>query len=320
MRLKKVDYSLIGKNLGMALKTNDGVVIVNRGKAITDTIINKLQQYGFNTIYIEDDDVNITVKKTIPEDIHFEYLKKLNRIYKKIIETNSFDESELNIFVRNNLLCDIRNEPISLGFGTITESNDLAYHSLNVCLIAMMTGMKYGLDRDKLEILMKASLLHDIGKFLPDKYGKSHEQKAYNFFKNSTNSILMCNTIRFHHETIDGQGPEKLEYKHQSDLVKILSLCNDYENSITIKKLLPSQSYENIQALTNFKYDLKVFNAFKHSIYVYPIGLTVRLSNGVKGVVVEQNSDMPSRPIVKTENVKYDLMDHLSLFIEAIEI
>lgn len=318
MRLHKLDENLIGKKLGTALKTNTGIKIANSGAEISESILQRLNKYGFNAVYIEDDNVDIALKETIPETTRLVLMKKLSSIYDTISKSNEFDESELNRLLRGDLLPEIENSPVSIPFGIIAKDYDLAYHSINVCLLVLETGRNYGLDRDKLEIVAKAALLHDIGKILPDKYGERHEQKAYAFLKGITNSVLLNNAIRFHHETIDGKGPEKLESKYQNELVRILSLCNYYENLLTQKRLLPSECFENIQALTNFKFDYKAFDAFNKSIFVYPTGVMVKLSNGIEGLVVEQNINIPSRPVVKAGNKKYNLLEHLSLFVEAI--
>lgn len=320
MRLYKLDEDLIGKRLGVTLKTNKGIRIANCGTEISERLLQKLEQYGFNAIYIEDESLEVTIRETIPEEVRFILMEKLNIIYKKIIKSGCFNEADLNNLIREDLLPHLENGPVSLPVGTIAKDDDLAYHSLNVCLLALETGRNYGFERDKLETLAKAALIHDIGKILHLKYGKSHEQRAFEFIKRTTNSVLLYNVVRFHHETIDGEGPEKLEYKYQNDLVKIISLCNYYENLLTQGRLLPNECFERIQALTNFKFDSKAFDAFKKSIFVYPTGLTVVLSNGIEGVVIEQNTNMPNRPVVKADKVKYNLLEHLSLFIDAIRL
>ena len=320
MRLYKLDKNLVGKKLGITLKTNKGIRIANSGTEISERLLQKLEQYGFNAIYVEDDSIEVTISETMPEEARLILMEKLNNIYKRINKSDYLNESDLNNLIKEDLLPQLENGPVSLPVGTIAIDDNLAFHSLNVCFLVLETGKNYGFGREKLETLAKAALLHDIGKILSSKYGESHEQKGFEFIKRTTNSVLLYNAVRFHHETIDGEGPEKLEYRYQNDLVKILSLCNYYENLLTQERLLPNECFERIQALTNFKFDSKAFDAFKKSIYVYPTGLMVELSNGIEGVVIEQNSNMPNRPVVIANKVRYNLLEHLSLFIRTVKL
>jgi hypothetical protein len=63
---------------------------------------------------------------------------------------------------------------------------------------------------------------------------------------------------------------------------------------------------------------------------MYPIGMTVKLSNGYKGVVVDHNHQLPSRPIIRllkdhegqelTQIKEMDLATHLSVVIDDCDI
>ncbi|WP_176461913.1 HD-GYP domain-containing protein [Anaeromicrobium sediminis] len=319
MKLAKLDSNLIGQKLGTIIKTQDGQKLINSGNKISQKVLERLLNYGMNCLYIEDENTDLELEESISEDVRVEIIKKLNTIYENISKKNTFDEYELNHIVRNHILMNINNKPISLPIGRTLKGQDLAHHSLNVCLLCIMTANQYGLPMDRVEILAKAALLHDIGKILKSNDNSmSHGQMAYNFLRHKTDSVILCNAIRFHHETLDESGPEKLSPNHQGDLIKILSLCNYYENLLNDKNLVQYECFEKIQALANTKFDGKVFEAFKKSIHIYPIGLPVKLNTGEEGIVARQNNSFPLRPIVRTDKAEYNLINNLSLFISEV--
>lgn len=321
MRLAKLNKQLIGEKLSIAIKTVDGKKLVNGSTEISEKLLERLKNYGMNAIYVEDENSDITLQETINEDKRAEILLKLNIIYEKIAKQNFFDEFELGKLIRLSIIPEINNEPVSIPIGTRASGYDIAQHSLNVCLLCIVTGINSGLGMDKIELLAKASLLHDIGKIMKNSgTNVGHAQLGYNFLKTKTHSVFVYNLVRFHHETIDGQGPQKLAMQNQNELIKILSLCNFYENMLSQKSLTPNTCFESIQALVNIKFDQQIYEAFRKSIYVYPTGLPVKLNNGEDGIVIRQNKELPSRPIVRSSKSEYNLLEHLSLFIESVAL
>jgi HD-GYP domain-containing protein (c-di-GMP phosphodiesterase class II) len=83
---------------------------------------------------------------------------------------------------------------------------------------------------------------------------------------------------------------------------------------------MPYECYEKTQSLVNTRFDPAVFQAFRDALYIYPIGLPVRLSNKEEGVIVKQNQSYPLRPVIKAANHYYNLMENLNLFIEKVAI
>jgi hypothetical protein len=93
-----------------------------------------------------------------------------------------------------------------------------------------------------------------------------------------------------------------------------------FETQLRASKLMPYECYEETQALVNSKFDPEIFQAFRDAIYIYPVGLPVYLNNKSVGVIIKQNHSYPLRPVVKTSDHCYNLMENLSLFIEKAAI
>ena len=47
------------------------------------------------------------------------------------------------------------------------------------------------------------------------------------------------------------------------------------------------------------QFKTEIVKAFKHAVAIYPVGITVELNDGRKGVVVQQNMGISDRPIVR---------------------
>lgn len=319
MKLAKLNLLLVDKVVAVDIKAKDGRRLIKSGTLITQPIVERLQRYGMSKIYIEDDNNDVELDETISENKREAVLVELRNIYKKI-KLGYFNEYEIITLIRNHILSEIKLDPISL-FSCNTTENDLAEHSLNVCLLTMATARQMQFHPDKIELLGEAALLHDIGKVLINKNNMDHATLAYEFIKARAGSILVYTAVKCHHETIDGMGPLKFDPQNLTDMMKILCLCNYYENMVNEKGLLPHECFEEIQALVNIKFDKEVFEAFRKSVYLYPVGLPVSLSNGHDGIIVKQNKSFPIRPVVRLYNGEdIDLLKNLSVFIDRVNL
>jgi HD-GYP domain-containing protein (c-di-GMP phosphodiesterase class II) len=85
---------------------------------------------------------------------------------------------------------------------------------------------------------------------------------------------------------------------------------------------LPHHAIEVLAAMGQQRFSNDIYKDFVGSIYCYPNGLTVKLSNGLEAMVIKQNINMPTRPIVafkENDNIKYiDLVNNLTIFIEEV--
>lgn len=96
------------------------------------------------------------------------------------------------------------------------------YHSVNVGVLSIMVGARYGLERNKLYDLGIAAILHDLGKkFLPEEIAngkwpltgkereawKSHPKLGAEYLKTSYHfPAMVYSGILMHHEWFNGEG------------------------------------------------------------------------------------------------------------------
>ena len=100
----------------------------------------------------------------------------------------------------------------------------------------------------------------------------------------------------------------------QTVYVKILHLVDVYDAMNSKRKYreshTPQESIEFIMGNSDILFDKEIVNIFTQKFPIYPIGLTVSLSNGEKAVIVT-NEHNSLRPIIRLLNKKknYPLID-----------
>jgi putative nucleotidyltransferase with HDIG domain len=323
MRLAKLEESIINQKLAFSIKTKDGKKLVNEGTVLSGKLIERLIGSGLNAVYIEDENYDVELQETLDNDKLIRVYTKLQEIYLKI-EKNDFNSVEVMRFIRLELLPEIKSEPVSIPADQAMDKDDHIQHSINVATLAIRTASSLGFNTEKIELMAFISLLHDIGKIIKKGDAKlkevPHYEVAFEFLKRKNCSVLSYMSIRFQEEAYDGKGVYKVDGEKQIDLAKVLSICDYYETLLRTTNLMPYECFEKTQAFVNTKFDPEVFKAFRDSIYIYPIGLPIQLNNKAHGIIIRQNESYPLRPIVKTEDKYYNLMENLSLFIERVAI
>lgn len=323
MRLAKLDERLTNKKLAISIKSNDGRKLVNEGTVLSDRLIDRLINSGLNAVYIEDENYDIEIKETMNSSKQVRIFTMLQEVYAKI-EKNEFNNIDLLHFIRTELLPEMKKEPVSISANQVMDKDDYLQHSINVTMLAVRTAYSLGFPTDKIELMAFIALMHDIGKMLKRKDTKlkdiPHYEVAFEFLKRKNCSVLSYMAIRFQEEAYDGSGVYKVAEEKQIVFSKILSICDYYETLLRTTNFMPYECFEKTQAFVNIKFDPAIFEAFRDSIFIYPIGLPVLLNNEVEGVIIRQNHSYPLRPIIKSEDKYYDLMENLSLFIQKIAI
>ena len=125
-------------------------------------------------------------------------------------------------------------------------------HSLNVSIYTLCLGAWLKLDEDKLKVLGRAALLHDLGKShidpnivnkpakLTDKEFqamKEHPVFGYESAKRiGIEDEVLLDAIRHHHEKLDGEGyPDGLQGDEISFFARIIGVCDVFD-ALTTKR------------------------------------------------------------------------------------
>lgn len=312
-------YTLYDNNEKVLLKSNTRLI---------PAYIARIQQMDMDGLYVFENDEIINCNPIISEKTRLKAIKGLKRL--------NIDEC---IFVANSIVEEIKeNESIIMETMNLNSYDNYTYtHSVNVDILSVILGVGYGLADDELRKLSQAALLHDIGKTcLPievlNKPGKltaeeyeevkNHSRYGYNLLKNNEEiSSVTRNAILSHHENENGSGyPRNLESDKIHKFAKMIHIADVYD-ALTTKRVYkpamnPADALEYLMANTGTMFDKQLVEIFIQYVAPYPIGVTVELSNGQTALVLKNNRDMLSRPVVKMENgEEINLLDSLDITI-----
>jgi HD-GYP domain-containing protein (c-di-GMP phosphodiesterase class II) len=198
--------------------------------------------------------------------------------------------------------------------------DDYTYmHSVAVCALMVALGRQLGLDEAACREAGFAGLLHDMGKAMVpldilNKPGKltdeefeivrKHPQQGHDLLKEGQGATEGALDVCLnHHERVDGTGyPNRLSGDALSVPARMGAICDVYD-AITSDRPYKAgwDPAESIARMASWKghFDETVFRAFVRSLGIYPNGALVRLASGRLAVVLAQNPEALTTPVVK---------------------
>jgi HD-GYP domain-containing protein (c-di-GMP phosphodiesterase class II) len=181
-------------------------------------------------------------------------------------------------------------------------------------------GVHLGFSNSLVESLAIAALNHDIGKMripleILNKTDNLTPEELQIIMKHPALGVeyyartgkldpIIEKGILQHHECYDGSGyPEGLKHDRISQVSRIIALADVFD-AITSKHIykeayLPSEAMEYIMANSGIHFDPELVKLFIRKVAPYPVGMSVRLSNGLVGIVAETFENFTMRPRVK---------------------
>lgn len=311
MRYITTDNIKVDLIIAKAITDENNKILLNKGNKITPKTLKRIKDLNIQGIFIEDDNFN----DVITENLELQELKNraLLLLSKKKYQDCIYIAKEFVQFFLNN-------NSTEINILDIKNNQNYTYkHSIMCCIYSIIMGIEIGLNETQLDNLAIAALLHDIGKIeLPieilyktDKLTKNeyeiiktHPQIAYKklekFFEISP---ISKNAILYHHENIDGSGYYGLSKDKQTIYTKILHIVDIYDSLTSIRKHRSAYSHaeaiEYIMGNVNTLFDENIVKVFVNKFPLYPIGITLQLSNGQKAVVYSNNKNK-IRPVIKT--------------------
>lgn len=214
---------------------------------------------------------------------------------------------------------------IILNVARLKSKDEYTYlHSVSVCALMINLGRRLGLEEAVVKDLGLAGMLHDLGKMsIPDlilnKAGKldDDEWKVVRNHPGKGHAILLqadCGTptaldvCLHHHEKMDGSGyPFRISGENISLAARMAAICDVYD-AITSQRSY-NKPLSGAMALAkmmswNGHFDQKLLRAFVESLGIFPIGSIVHLTNETLAVVIGEDPEDYSMPLVR---IFYDL-------------
>ncbi|SDC07313.1 HD-GYP domain, c-di-GMP phosphodiesterase class II (or its inactivated variant) [Paenibacillus sp. UNCCL117] len=330
MRLLPLSMVEPGMRLGKKIYNSEGLTLLGEQIELTQSMIRRLESHGIDFAYIDDPRTDdIIVRDLLSEETRVRAVTEIRDSFRKIADDQLRRKTSGQVQVGKAFrklmemimsdLSDHRDAMIMLT--NINAMDDyLFHHSLNVCVYSTMLGIAHGYSQDELMTLGLGALLHDVGKTqiplellrkkdrLSDEefsHIKHHTSFGFQFLKDEPNIPLLAAHCAFqHHERLDGSGyPRGLKGEEIHDFARWIGLVDSYDAMTTHrvyrKAMLPHQAMEILFTGTGSLYDKQKIELFRDKIAIYPIGVTVTLSTGEKGVVVDLNATVPHRPVVR---------------------
>jgi putative nucleotidyltransferase with HDIG domain len=244
----------------------------------------------------------------------------INDVFLSIQCGKGIDTSACRLSVQKNLDSMLRNESALLWLTRMkTQDQYTCQHCLSVSVMAMGFGHHLGLERNALEQLGLAGLLHDVGKMQVDQsilnkpgklsrdefeHIKNHASFGYQLLRNQPDlPEAVLGVVHGHHERLDGQGyPRQLSAEQIPYFTRIVSIvdCFDaitshrvYDCARTVK-----EAFKVLTDMRNIHFDAELVMRFIEWLGIFPVGTLVELHTGEIGLVLEKHPRMQLRPKV----------------------
>ncbi|WP_416150981.1 HD-GYP domain-containing protein [Salipaludibacillus sp. HK11] len=330
MRLVATHSIKTGEKIGKPLTNNNGQILVQEGVTITKRMIERLKKLNITFIYIDDEESEgIEPTSVITDQTKAEAIHDIRHAFGSLAEETTLSKSFiLDRLGKNfkktvkNILVDVREsgEAISLLSDTIGHDRYTFFHSLNVAVYSIAMAKELKFTEDEQLTIGIGALLHDIGKTeisssilkKPDKLSseemveiKKHPDIGFNILRKCFElSTVSAHCAYQHHERVDGTGyPRGIKGNDIHRYAKVIAIADVFgavtSNRVYSKAILPHEGMELVFAGAGSQFDLKTIQAFRKTVAIYPVGLTVILSDGRKAIVVQQHRHNSERPVIR---------------------
>ncbi len=352
-----------GMVLGETLYDHGGNILLSKGIELRHAYIEKIIHLGMETILISD------VSKYIFEESGFSVVDPvLNMVNRDIIiaETRS-DAVNLTrgfmadlggsaaapnvdkmLLVVNQIIDEIlKNDEIAFNLGDLKSVDDYTFeHSVNVCVLALLSGISLGFKKVALVELGIGAILHDIGKILIpqdvlNKPGLLDDEEFDTVKRHARLGFDVLNRMKgvsqasaavalYHHERHDGNGyPNGMagcEIPLYSRIVAIVDVFDALTSDrVYSKKISPYKAMEYVISMVDAHFDTEVVKRFTRQIGFFYKGLYLELNTGELAVVVTAQHARPVVRVLKdargmdvTNHYEIDLLKNPTVHIKNI--
>ncbi|WP_102344996.1 HD-GYP domain-containing protein [Bacillus sp. Marseille-P3661] len=330
MRLLSTNSLKANMKLAKPIYNGRGQILVGEGVPLTQRMIQRLADLGITYVYIDDPHTkDIIVTSPITEKTKKEAIDTIEETFDVVHKEKELSKvfvyerlgKQFSAVVRD-ILNQIKNhkDVISLLSDVYSYDNYIFTHSLNVTIYTLALGLELKLTQKQLEDIGMGAMLHDVGKMMVPveiltkpgrltdeefKIIQKHSEDGFSILRKVPNIPLTSAHCAYqHHERLDGSGyPRGLVKDQIHHFGRMLAIADVYDavtsNRVYRKAMLPTEGLEILYTGAGTKFEQPMIEAFRRAIAVYPVGITVYLGDGRKGVVVKQNPGMNERPIIR---------------------
>lgn len=306
-----------GMVLARDIVGENGNLLLEQGIALTEYYITRLTQMGMTSVPIYDPYADELKKHTV---IAPEVREELTSCFRSLF--NKKGQDIINAGLRTVYLKQIQQtvgqviDETEKKLGQIINvqvrqpTEDEIDHAINVCLMAVATGLYIKLPRPVLMDLALGALFHDLGKTVMPTiagtvadHGRLHPIYGQQLLVKNRIGSIIARIAAEHHEQYDGQGyPSGLAGKEIHPLSRLVTIANHFDNTmnaVTKTGEPRGKIIENMLANGNTLFDTYLLRAFFHTTPLYPVGCLVKLSTNQTAYVIKNKVRFAATPTVE---------------------
>lgn len=336
MRLLPLSMVQPSMRLGKPIISEEGQTLIGYNVELSQSLINKLIQYGFQQIYIKDKRTDdIYIEDSIREETRLVIRGQLTRSFQMLLSSKTVTLSERQQIsktanhciglLKDDLRSHIRPSDDTIMLMVMNRSSfSMVEHffqnALNVAVYATRIGMIEGYSTTDLEALGMGAMFHDIGNAMaphslltkktplsPLEFEeiKKHTEHGFKLLREIPGvPLLSAHCALQHHEKVNGTGyPLGLSGTNVHPFAQWVGLLDAYDAMTNPRpyraSLPPDHALENLFTGAGTLYDKSKVEFFRNKVAIYPVGLSVRLSTGQTGIVSKINPSFKQRPVVR---------------------
>lgn len=322
MRKLHIASLMPGMVLGKSIFSSNGQTLLMEGVVLNEKYIQRLNELGVLSLYVKDgvtDDVPIP--DVVDDRVRIETQQEVKKIFSTFEKGRRFDLSSISSYV-NAIMDDLLSADQRLfDLTDIKTFDDYTFqHSVNVCILAIITGISMNYNQIQLRDLGIGALLHDLGRIKinrdilqkRDKLSdaefstiQKHSTFGYEQLRQSDNVNIISAHVAFqHHERYDGSGyPRGLTGDQIHEYARIVAYCDVYDALTTErpfrKAFTPKEALMSMKDSIGTMFDPKIAAAFFKNIVIFPVGSIVQLNSKEIGVIIKNNKETLNQPSVR---------------------
>lgn len=320
-----------GMKIAETLYNKFGAMIISENTILDSHTIRKLEKLNIQSIEAYRDSKKNILSNSF-EAFKTQYTGNLMLIKDILFEVSkgkNIDTSKINYITDSIMQKSNENRNVLRCINQIYDIAEYEYtHSINVAMLSMLISRWLGHDDQRTRAIVKAGLLHDLGKsrvqhgilgkrdtLLPDEFSevKKHVIHGYDIIKNIASITPdMRMGILMHHEREDGSGyPLGLKSERIHEYAKIIAVADVYDamtsNRAYRQNETPFNVFEIMETGGMCGLSPKITMNFLQNIASYYIGDMFFLSSGEICEIIFINSNRISKPLIRIRDRYVDL-------------
>ncbi|WP_325225265.1 HD-GYP domain-containing protein [Schnuerera sp.] len=319
---------------------DEGNLLIGRNAIINEYVLNILEKSKIKQVPIyptkEDDHLVPYIDLSLG---HKENILTMKKIATRLVAGKGVNSNILGS-ISKNLSIEVNDSQMIGETDRIRDTDEYTYnHSINVAIYSAYIGKLIRLDKERINELCQAALLHDIGKSkvpkdILNKKGRLTEEEFKVVKKHTIDGYILSKGLSFlkeevreailnHHEREDGSGyPRGIKGREINLYGKILAIADVYDaltsERVYKKKSTPFDAIEEFHKMGIHKFSIPLLKIFFKNISQFYVNSKVRLSDGMVGIIQFVHPENITKPIIKVQDKNINLSKNESLKIEEI--